>query len=62
MENYKHDIFISYKHEALDKAVAARLQKSLEHYKIPKEIQKKKHYMQQGVLYMIQMVKCLLKQ
>ena len=41
MENYKHDIFISYKHEALDKAVAARLQKSLEHYKIPKEIQKK---------------------
>ena len=41
MENYKYDIFISYKHEALDKAVAARLQKSLEHYKIPKEIQKK---------------------
>ena len=41
MKNYKYDIFISYKHEALDKAVAARLQKSLEHYKIPKEIQKK---------------------
>ena len=41
MENYKYDIFISYKHEALDKAVAAKLQKSLEHYKIPKEIQKK---------------------
>ena len=41
MENYKYDIFISYKHEVLDKAVAARLQKSLEHYKIPKEIQKK---------------------
>nr|WP_288730938.1 TIR domain-containing protein [uncultured Anaerobutyricum sp.] len=40
MKNYKYDIFISYKHEALDKAVAARLQKSLEHYKIPKEIQK----------------------
>ena len=41
MKNYKYDIFISYKHESLDKAVAARLQKSLEHYKIPKEIQKK---------------------
>ena len=41
MKNYKYDIFISYKHEALDKAVAAKLQKSLEHYKIPKEIQKK---------------------
>ena len=41
MENYKYDIFISYKHESLDKAVAAKLQKSLEHYKIPKEIQKK---------------------
>ena len=41
MKNYKYDIFISYKHESLDKAVAAKLQKSLEHYKIPKEIQKK---------------------
>ena len=41
MKNYKYDIFISYKHEALDKAVAAKLQKSLEQYKIPKEIQKK---------------------
>ena len=41
MKNYKYDIFISYKHETLDKAVAAKLQKSLEHYKIPKEIQKK---------------------
>ena len=41
MKNYKYDIFISYKHEVLDKAVAAKLQKSLEHYKIPKEIQKK---------------------
>ena len=41
MKNYKYDIFISYKHESLDKTVAAKLQKSLEHYKIPKEIQKK---------------------
>lgn len=35
---FKYDIFISYKHEELDKAVAARLQKKLEQYKIPREI------------------------
>lgn len=36
----KYDIFISYKHSDLDNAVAAYLQKALEHYKIPKDIQK----------------------
>ena len=36
--DYKYDIFISYKHEKLDKAVAAKLQKKLENYKIPKVI------------------------
>ena len=39
--DYKYDIFISYKHEKLDKAVAAKLQKKLENYKIPKEIKVK---------------------
>lgn len=38
---FKYDIFISYKHEELDKAVAARLQKKLEQYKIPREIKLK---------------------
>ena len=38
---YKYDIFISYKHEEIDKATARYLQKALEQYHIPKEIQKK---------------------
>ena len=38
---FKYDIFISYKHEELDKAVAARLQRKLEQYKIPREIKLK---------------------
>ena len=35
------DAFISYRHADLDSAAAAYLQKALEHYKIPREIQKK---------------------
>lgn len=38
---YKFDVFISYRHAELDSAVAGYLQKSLEHYHIPREIQKK---------------------
>jgi len=40
-QQYKFDVFISYRHADLDSAVAGYLQKSLEHYKIPKEIQQK---------------------
>ena len=39
--SYKYDIFISYKHADLDYAVAAGLQKKLEHYHVPRGIQKK---------------------
>ena len=38
-QQYKFDVFISYRHADLDSAVAGYLQKSLEHYKIPREIQ-----------------------
>ena len=38
---YKHDFFISYKHGEWDSQVSGYLQKKLENYKIPKEIQKK---------------------
>ena len=40
-QQYKFDVFISYRHADLDSAVAGYLQKALEHYKIPKEIQQK---------------------
>lgn len=40
-QEFKFDVFISYRHAELDSAVAGYLQKTLEHYKIPKEIQKK---------------------
>ena len=40
-DHFKYDIFISYKHEETDKKVAQYLQRALEQYKIPKEIQKK---------------------
>lgn len=35
------DAFISYRHADLDSAVAGYLQKALEHYKVPREIQKR---------------------
>ena len=38
---FKYDVFISYCHRGPDKAVAERLQNALEHYRIPREIQKK---------------------
>lgn len=38
---YKYDVFISYSHADLDNAVAGYLQKALERYRIPREIQKK---------------------
>ncbi|MDO4976614.1 MAG: TIR domain-containing protein [Eubacteriales bacterium] len=38
--SYKYDVFISYKHAEVDSAVAQGLQKKLEHYKVPREIQK----------------------
>ena len=40
-KNFKYDVFISYKHEPTDKKVAQYLQKALEQYKVPKEIQAK---------------------
>ena len=40
-QTFKYDVFISYKHEPTDKKVAQYLQKALEQYKIPKEIQQK---------------------
>ena len=38
MNNYKYDAFISYRHTMPDKAVAERLHRLLETYKIPKSI------------------------
>lgn len=38
--NYKYDAFISYRHTELDKAVAERLHRLLETFKIPKSIAK----------------------
>jgi len=40
-QQFKFDVFISYRHAELDSAVAGYLQKSLEHYRIPREIQRK---------------------
>ena len=40
-ENFRFDVFISYRHSDLDSAAAAYLHKALENYKIPKEIQEK---------------------
>lgn len=40
-QKFKFRAFISYKHTPLDSAVAGKLQKTLEHYHIPREIQKK---------------------
>ena len=40
-KTYKYDVFISYCHAELDSAVAAFLQKALERYRVPKEIQRK---------------------
>ena len=40
-QEFKFDVFISYRHADLDSAVAGYLQKALEHYRIPREIQKK---------------------
>lgn len=40
MNNYKYDAFISYRHSELDKAVAERLHRQLETFKIPKSIAK----------------------
>lgn len=40
-QEFKFDVFISYRHSDLDSAVAGYLQKTLEHYHIPREIQKK---------------------
>lgn len=40
-QQFLFDAFISYRHAPLDSAVAGCLQKSLEHYRVPGEIQKK---------------------
>lgn len=40
-QEFLFDAFISYRHAELDSAVAGYLQKALERYKIPREIQKK---------------------
>ena len=40
-QDFKFDVFISYRHSELDSAAAAYLHKALENYKIPKEIQQK---------------------
>ncbi|MBE6866972.1 MAG: toll/interleukin-1 receptor domain-containing protein [Ruminococcaceae bacterium] len=40
-QDFRFDVFISYRHSPLDSAAAAYLHKALENYKIPKEIQKK---------------------
>ena len=40
-QQFKFDVFISYRHADLDSAVAGYLQKALEHYRIPREIRKK---------------------
>lgn len=40
-QEFKFDVFISYRHSDLDSAVAGYLQKALERYKIPREIQKR---------------------
>lgn len=40
-KDFKYDFFISYKHGEEDSAIAGYIQKKLEHYKIPREIQKK---------------------
>lgn len=40
-KGFKYDFFISYKHGTLDSMVAGYIQKKLERYKIPREIQKK---------------------
>ena len=40
-QDFRFDVFISYRHSELDSAAAAYLHKALENYKIPKEIQEK---------------------
>ena len=40
-QDFRFDVFISYRHAPLDSAAAAYLHKALENYKIPKEIQEK---------------------
>lgn len=40
-QDFRFDVFISYRHSPLDSAAAAYLHKALESYKIPKEIQEK---------------------
>lgn len=40
-KRFKYDFFISYKHGNLDSIIAGYIQKKLERYKIPREIQKK---------------------
>lgn len=40
-QDFKFDVFISYRHAELDNAVAGYLQKALEHYRIPRDIQKR---------------------
>ncbi|MBQ6850490.1 MAG: TIR domain-containing protein [Oscillospiraceae bacterium] len=40
-QDFRFDVFISYRHSPLDSAAAAYLHKALENYKIPKEIQEK---------------------
>ena len=37
---YQYDAFISYRHHAVDSAVAAEIQHRLEHFRIPRAIQK----------------------
>ncbi len=40
-QEFLFDAFISYRHAELDSAAAGYLQKALEHYRVPREIQKK---------------------
>ncbi len=40
-QDFRFDVFISYRHSPLDSAAAAYLHKALENYNIPKEIQEK---------------------
>lgn len=42
VKTYRYKAFISYRHLPLDKAVAVRLQKSLESYRLPKGLRKEK--------------------
>ena len=40
-QDFRFDVFISYRHSPLDSTAAAYLHKALENYNIPKEIQEK---------------------